>query len=100
LETALAIGAAGWGVLMALSPVLQIRRILERRSSEDVSIGYFAVLIVGFVLWLGYGLSIDNMTLVVPNSVAFLVSVGTVIVALRFRPDHGHTTTGETSEAD
>lgn len=87
METALAFGAASWGILMALSPVLQIRRIVERRSSEDVSIGYFAVLIVGFVLWLSYGLSIDNMTLVIPNSVAFLVSVVTVIVAIRFRPD-------------
>ncbi|MGI8773865.1 MAG: SemiSWEET family sugar transporter [Actinomycetota bacterium] len=95
METALAIGAAGWGILMALSPVLQIRRIVERRSSEDVSIGYFLVLIVGFVLWLSYGLSINNMTLVVPNSVAFLVSVVTVVIALRFRPKDGRPTAGD-----
>lgn len=85
LETTLAVGAAGWGVLMALSPALQIRRILERRSSEDVSIGYFGVLIVGFLLWLGYGISIRNLTLIIPNTVAFIVSVVTVVIALRFR---------------
>ena len=48
----LAVSAAAWGVLMALSPVLQIRRMLRQRSSADVSIGYFAVLLVGFLLWI------------------------------------------------
>ena len=46
----LAASAAGWGVLMALSPVLQIRAILRRGSSHGVSIAYFAVLCVGFCL--------------------------------------------------
>jgi Na+/melibiose symporter-like transporter len=36
---------------MGVSPVLQIRRMLRQRSSRDVSISYFAVLLVGFVLW-------------------------------------------------
>lgn len=85
LETGLAIGAASWGVLMALSPVLQIRRIVARGSSEDVSLSYFGVLIVGFVLWLGYGISIDNLTLIIPNSVAFVVAVTTVAIAFRYR---------------
>ena len=52
LATVLGIGAASWGIVMALSPVLQIRRILERRSSDDVSISYFLVLLFGFTLWI------------------------------------------------
>jgi MtN3 and saliva related transmembrane protein len=81
----LAVAAATWGVIMALSPVLQIRRMVVRRSSEDVSIGYFGVLMFGFALWLFYGASIDNATLVVPNSVALLVGAVTVGVAMWFR---------------
>ena len=81
IGTALAIGAATWGVVMALSPLLQIRRMLARRSSEDVSIGYFWVLIVGFVMWLAYGVSIGNLTLVVPNAVALVVALVTVTIA-------------------
>jgi MtN3 and saliva related transmembrane protein len=77
--------AAAWGVLMALSPALQIRRILDRRSSRDISISYLAVLQVGFTLWVGYGLALGNAAIVVPNSVAFLVGVATIVVALRFR---------------
>src|SRR5262249_20739343 len=65
--TGLAAAAAAWGVLMGVSPVLQIRRMLRQRSSRDVSIGYFAVLLVGFVLWLSYGIAARNLALIVPN---------------------------------
>jgi MtN3 and saliva related transmembrane protein len=82
---ALGYAAAAWGVMMALSPLLQIRRILERRSSEDVSLAYLAVLQIGFLLWVGYGLSLGNATIFVPNSVAFLVGLGTILIAVRFR---------------
>ncbi|MPZ93171.1 MAG: hypothetical protein GEU68_16425 [Actinobacteria bacterium] len=85
LVTVLGIGAASWGIIMALSPVLQIRRILNRRSSEDVSIGYFLVLLGGFAIWMAYGISIGNLVLIVPNSVAFCVGVATILIARRFR---------------
>jgi uncharacterized protein with PQ loop repeat len=82
---ALGVAAASWGVAMAISPLLQIRRILDRRSSADVSIAYLAVLQIGFMLWVGYGLALGNFAIVVPNSVAFLVGVATMLVALNFR---------------
>jgi uncharacterized protein with PQ loop repeat len=92
IGTALAVGAATWGVVMALSPLLQIRKMLTRRSSEDVSIGYFWVLIVGFMLWLAYGASIKNLTLVIPNAVALVVALVTVAVAgvLRTKGERRH----------
>ena len=85
LATVLGIGAASWGIVMALSPVLQIRRILERRSSDDVSIGYFLVLLFGFTLWIAYGISIGNLILIIPNTVAVSVTVLTIVIARRFR---------------
>ncbi len=85
MADALALLAASWGVMMALSPVLQLRRILERRSSADISIAYLAVLEIGFTLWIVYGVSLGNLAIVVPNSVAFLVGAATIAIALRFR---------------
>ena len=81
----LGILAATWGVMMAVSPALQARRILERRSSADISIAYLAVLQVGFALWVAYGLSLRNTAIIVPNAVALLVGAATIAVALRFR---------------
>lgn len=85
MTDALAVVAASWGVMMALSPVLQLRRILERRSSADLSIAYLSVLQVGFTLWIAYGLSLGNLAIAVPNTVAFLVGAATIAIALRFR---------------
>lgn len=83
--TALAIAAAGWGVVMALSPLLQIRRILRERSAREVSIGYFCVLLVGFALWVAYGVSRADLALIVPNTIAFTVGCVTIGVAARHR---------------
>jgi MtN3 and saliva related transmembrane protein len=82
VSTALGLAAASWAVVMALSPLLQIREIVRRRSSEGISVGYFAVLLVGFGLWVSYGIASHDLPLVVPNSVAFLVMGCTITVAL------------------
>lgn len=84
-ETFFAMTASSWGVLMALSPVLQIARMRRRRSSADFSLGYFTVLMVGFVLWIAYGVVIRNAALIVPNAVALIVGAATVIIAIRYR---------------
>jgi uncharacterized protein with PQ loop repeat len=54
-RTVLATAASSWAVLMGIAPVLQIRRMLRERSSREVSITYFAVLLVGFLLQIAYG---------------------------------------------
>jgi MtN3 and saliva related transmembrane protein len=93
MTDALAVVAASWGVMMALSPILQLRRILERRSSADISIASMAVLQVGFTLWMAYGFALGNVAIILPNSVAFLVGAATLAIAVRFRngiaSDHG-----------
>lgn len=80
-ETTLGLVAAGWGVVMALSPVMQIRRMIRLGSSRGVSIGYLLVIVVGFAFWIAYGIAIRNPALVVPNTLALIVGVGTIAVA-------------------
>jgi len=85
MADALAPIAAAWGVLMAVAPLLQMRRMIERRSSADVSLGYLAVLEIGFSLWVAYGVALGNLALIVPNGVALVVGLLTILVALRYR---------------
>src|SRR5438045_9177002 len=63
----LAASASAWGVLMGLSPVLQIRRMLRQRSSREVSLGYFAILLAGFVLWLPHRIAARSLSPVGPH---------------------------------
>ena len=81
----LAAAAATWGVVMAISPILQIRAIRAHRSSQGVSVGYQYVLLVGFILWLSYGIALHNPAIIIPNAVAVVVSVVTILVWLHYR---------------
>jgi uncharacterized protein with PQ loop repeat len=81
----LAVLSASWGLLMATSPLLQIRRILERRSSDDLSVPPMVVFLIGSAIWFTYGNSIGNVAIMIPNGVAVLVWLGTMLVTLRFR---------------
>ena len=57
MESVLAITAATWAIAMALGPMLQIRRIVEHQSSSGNSVAYFVILLVGFALWIAYGVA-------------------------------------------
>jgi MtN3 and saliva related transmembrane protein len=85
MESELAIAAATWAIAMALGPLLQIRKIVRHRSSHTISIAYFLVLFIGFVLWIAYGIAADNYALIVPNTVAAVVIAATILVAVRYR---------------
>ena len=83
--TVLASAASSWAVLMGIAPVLQIRRMLREQSSREVSLGYFIILLVGFLLWIAYGAAAGIPALVIPNIVALLVGATVIIVALHLR---------------
>jgi MtN3 and saliva related transmembrane protein len=85
MESTLAFIAATWAIAMALGPLLQIRKMVLHRSSTTISIGYFLVLLVGFLLWIAYGVAADNWALIIPNGVAAVVIAATILVALRYR---------------
>ena len=87
MSTTTALGAAAtvFGVVMGLSPILQLRTVVTRRSSGDVSVGYMAVLLVGFLLWLAYGVALGNAALIVSNTVAFVAYAATTAVVVRYR---------------
>jgi MtN3 and saliva related transmembrane protein len=87
MESTLGFVAATWAIAMALGPVLQMRKMVALHSSRGVSIGYFLILLVGFALWLAYGIAASSLVLVVPNAVAAVVIAATIAVAARYR--HG-----------
>ena len=85
----LAVIATAWGVAMGVSPLLQIRRMRKTGSSSDLSLGYLAVLQVGFALWFSYGLALGNPALMISNAFALIFGVTTMFIARRMRRQSG-----------
>lgn len=78
--------AAAMGVLMALSPLLQARRVRIARDASEVSSGVFLVMRVNASAWLLYGFATANVVLIVPNVVALVTTTATLLVLRRHRP--------------
>lgn len=85
MTTALGVAAASWAILMAVSPLLQVREIRRRRSAVGISIAYFCVLTVGFALWIAYGAARRDLPLMIPNTVALAVTGYTITIVWRYQ---------------
>ena len=77
--------ATVYGVLGALKSLLQIRQMLVRGSSRDVSAGFLASYAGGYAVWLAYGLSTGSLPLIVVDTVGLLCAGLTLAVALSLR---------------
>jgi uncharacterized protein with PQ loop repeat len=77
---------------MALSPILQIRVIVRERDARGTSLGWVLILLVGFVLWLTYGLVNRDVPIIITNVVALVVTAVLLVVLRvvgRDRPEPG-----------
>jgi uncharacterized protein with PQ loop repeat len=69
----------------SLSILLQTRQMLVRRASCHVSLRFLSVYVVGYAIWLLYGLSLGNAPIVVVNALGLVCGTMTLTVGLRLR---------------
>jgi uncharacterized protein with PQ loop repeat len=81
----LALSATGYGVFAALTALLQLRQMLRRRASCDISARFFAAYTGGYAVWLLYGFSVGNVPLIVVDATGLMCGGLTLAVALSLR---------------
>ncbi len=74
-----------YGVGGALSVLLQARQMLARGGSCDVSARFLAVYVGGYAIWLLYGFSLGNFTIVLVHALGLVCGALTLAIALRLR---------------
>ncbi len=77
--------AAASGVCMALSPLLQARRVRALGDSSEVSAGVFQTMRTNAAIWLTYGIATGDVVIVVPNVCALVTTTATLATIKRFR---------------
>ncbi len=65
------------------STVPQIRKALRTRKSDDVSIRFIIVLIIGLSFWVMYGIGKNDIVLIIGNSIA--VALNTFMLFLKIK---------------
>jgi len=73
------------GALTSLSFLPQLIKIHRTRSAADISLAMYVVIIIGFVLWLWYGIVISSIPVIVANSVTLLISGMILILKIKYR---------------
>jgi uncharacterized protein with PQ loop repeat len=81
----LAATATVYGVVAALSVLLQARQMLASRRSCHVSVSFLATYAGGYGIWLLYGLSVGNVPIIVVDALGLVCGAVTLAVALSLR---------------
>lgn len=73
------------GVSMALSGLPQGYRMWKRKTSDDISITLWVIIIHGFMWWLYYGIMIDSISLIITNSVCLVLDSAILMMVVRYK---------------
>jgi MtN3 and saliva related transmembrane protein len=65
--------------------VPQVVKAWRSKSTTDISIGMFLLLVIGIVLWLIYGAIRHDLPLILSNGVTLILTVTILVFKLRFR---------------
>ena len=71
--------------ILEFNPLLQAIKAIRRKSVEDVSVYTFLSITVIGTLWLIYGLTINNIPLIVGNSIKLLTALAVVVIYFIYR---------------
>lgn len=74
--------AAATCTTVAYAP--QAIKVWKTRSTGDISLGMFLVMVLGLALWLVYGLLSGDAPLVAANAVTMVLAGGILVMKLRY----------------
>ncbi|MGC3946184.1 MAG: SemiSWEET transporter [Chryseolinea sp.] len=85
-QATLIIGIAA-GACTSLSLLPQLIKIIREKKANDISLFYLAILFVGLVLWIIYGIRREDIPVIVTNGVAIAINILIIIVGIRYKND-------------
>jgi MtN3 and saliva related transmembrane protein len=71
-------------VFTVASTVPQIKKALNTKDTEDVSIRFLLVLITGLSLWVIYGIGRSDIVIVIGNSIGVSLNIFMLILKVKY----------------
>jgi MtN3 and saliva related transmembrane protein len=66
------------------STIPQIRKALKTKDTEDVSIRFLIVLIIGLSLWVLYGIGKSDVVIVIGNSIGASLNIWMLVLKIKY----------------
>jgi len=73
------------GACTSLSLLPQLIKIMKEKKANEISLFYLAVLFVGLVLWIIYGIRREDIPVIVTNGVAIAINILIIIAGIRYK---------------
>lgn len=74
--------AASVGTGLYLLP--QLVKLFKEKKSEQLSIGMMAVLLVGLILWILYGVQKKDMIIIISNAVSLGLNIAIITLTIKY----------------
>ena len=71
--------------LTTSSFIPQVYKAFKNKSTKDVSLTMYTVLLIGTILWLIYGINIQSLAVILANSITALLVLTVLILKIRFK---------------
>jgi MtN3 and saliva related transmembrane protein len=75
------------GALTTIAYLPQLIKTWQSKSAEDLSWGMLITLCVGIILWLIYGVIIQDIPLITANLVTFAFASVILFLKIRYKPE-------------
>lgn len=73
------------GGILAVALVPQVYKSYKTKSTEDISLAWSIILVIGLLLYLVYGIGIREMPIIVMNSIEAALSIMVVVAKLMYK---------------
>jgi len=72
-------------VFTGISLLPQLIKLLKEKKAENVSFGMIAILFVGLILWITYGVFKKDLIIIIANSFSLIINVLIVIFSIIYK---------------
>lgn len=66
------------------STIPQMKKALKTKKSDDISIRFILVLIIGLSLWVVYGIGRKDIVIIIGNSIGVTLNIFMLILKIRY----------------
>lgn len=73
------------GVLTTVAFLPQVIKTWKSRSAKDLSLGMFSIFCLGVLLWLIYGLLVEDLPIILANSITLILAMTLLVFKLSFK---------------
>jgi MtN3 and saliva related transmembrane protein len=72
-------------ILTTLSFLPQAVKIIKEKNTEGISIGMYSMFTAGVLLWLIYGIFMNDLPIILANAVTFVLAATILTLKLKYR---------------